>query len=185
MITVLGSMLSSAADSSRLQLAIENLLAELRANDDEEKGDEYDVSHVDSSPSKGHVGSAVACSVKPCESHVTDASGSQSGGITPTGFQASSNTADCDELYDYSMPELEESSDEEDTTPAPRMPCAAAPPRAHRDKTPAHGWYNACVARPVKPMELKWNKKARDAMQVEWGRLRAVKPPDGTPGVSG
>ena len=66
------------------------------------------------------------------------------------------------------------------------FPCAPATKQAHRAKQnsrPAHGWYNACVARPVKPAELRTNQAARDALQVEWDRLRAVERPDGTYGV--
>ena len=67
---------------------------------------------------------------------------------------------------DSEAPELEFESDSDDE--APRMPCAAAPPAAHRDKAPSTGLYNACVARPVKLAELKTNEKARAAMQLEW-----------------
>ena len=79
---------------------------------------------------------------------------------------------------DSEAPELVYESDTDDE--APRMPCAAAPPAAHRDKAPSTGLYNACVARPVKPAELKINEKARAAMQLEWDRLRQVERPDGT-----
>ena len=76
------------------------------------------------------------------------------------------------------------SDDEEDYVPvAPSMPCTATPSHEHRDKLPAHGLYNTCVARPVKPAELKVNTKAREAMQEEWDRLRRVQRPDGTYGV--
>ena len=64
------------------------------------------------------------------------------------------------------------------------MPCSAMPPQAaHRSKAPAHGIYNACVARPVKPAELRTNTAAQAAMQTEWTRLRQVKRPDGSHGV--
>ena len=53
----------------------------------------------------------------------------------------------------------------------------------HRDKLAKPSVFNACVARPVKPAELKVNQKARDAMQDEWDRLRRVERPDGTHGV--
>ena len=50
---------------------------------------------------------------------------------------------------------------------APRMPCYASPECGHRDKLPAVSLFNACVARPVNPAELKVNEKAKAAMQVE------------------
>ena len=65
---------------------------------------------------------------------------------------------------------------------APRMPCTGTVPAGHREKQ-APSLYNACVARPVKPAELKVNDAARKAMQDEWDRLRAVERPDGTHGV--
>ncbi len=59
----------------------------------------------------------------------------------------------------------------------PRMPCTPARQK-HRDKNPAVDLVNACVARPVRPAEVKTNPKAQKAMQLEWNRLRAV-PRDG------
>ena len=50
------------------------------------------------------------------------------------------------------------------TNIAPRMPCAATVRAEHREKLNPQGLYNACVARPVKPAELKVNEKARAAM---------------------
>ena len=112
-------------------------------------------------PVKGIPGSAVACSVKQrCASHEDDDA-----------------TTD-----DDGEPGLVSDSDDDDDY-APRMPCATARPSAHREKTSAHGLFNACVARPVKPAEVKTNPKARAAMQTEWERLRKVKRPDGTHGV--
>ena len=56
--------------------------------------------------------------------------------------------------------------------------------KKHRAKVPAtQGLFNACVARPVKPAELKTNGEARKAMQTEWDRLRSVERPDGNKGV--
>ena len=82
---------------------------------------------------------------------------------------------------------IEDSDDEEEDYPVPVMPCSARhrhPETTHRPKRPhAHGLYNACVARPVKPAEVKTNPDAQAAMQKEWDRLRAVKRPDGTFGV--
>ena len=43
--------------------------------------------------------------------------------------------------------------------------------------------YNACVARAVKPAEVKTNAKAQAAMNVEWQRLRKVPRRDGKLGV--
>ena len=43
---------------------------------------------------------------------------------------------------------------------APRMPCTGTVPAEHREKH-VPSLYNACVARPVKPVELKVNDKAR------------------------
>ena len=40
---------------------------------------------------------------------------------------------------------------------APRMPCTSSGATTRRAKQPAHGIVNACVARPVKPAELKTN----------------------------
>ena len=57
----------------------------------------------------------------------------------------------------------------------PRLPCMPVRAHEHREKTtPEQGLYNACVARPVKPAELKVNAKARAKMQEEWDRLRSV-----------
>ena len=43
--------------------------------------------------------------------------------------------------------------------------------------------YNACVARTVKPAEVKVNTKAQAAMEMEWRRLRQVPRKDGKVGV--
>ena len=43
--------------------------------------------------------------------------------------------------------------------------------------------YNACVARTVKPAEVKANIKAQAAMEMEWRRLRQVPRKDGKAGV--
>ena len=43
--------------------------------------------------------------------------------------------------------------------------------------------YNACVARTVKPAEVKTNTKAQAAMEMEWRRLRQVPRKDGKAGV--
>ena len=77
-------------------------------------------------------------------------------------------------------PDLIDSDSDDD---APRKPCMATMPAAHREKTTAQGIYNACVARPVKPAEVRVNKKAQAAMQDEWDRLRQVRRPDGKLGV--
>ena len=44
--------------------------------------------------------------------------------------------------------------------------------------------YKACVARTVKPAEVKVNTKAQAAMEMEWQRLRQVPRKDGKVGVS-
>ena len=75
--------------------------------------------------------------------------------------------------------------DEHEHDYVPRMPCVPARIAGHRDKRhcdAAHRWYNACVARPVKPAEVRTNKRAQAAMQLEWDRLRAVERPDGNRG---
>ena len=46
-----------------------------------------------------------------------------------------------------------------------------------------HPHNNACVARTVKPAEVKVNDKARTSMDVEWQRLRRVPRKDGKFGV--
>ena len=43
--------------------------------------------------------------------------------------------------------------------------------------------YNACVARTVKPAEVKTNIKAQAAMEMEWRRLRQVPRKGGKVGV--
>ena len=66
----------------------------------------------------------------------------------------------------------------------PRLPCGPARAHKHREKRNPHGGlYNACVARPVKPAEMRSNPKAKAAMQDEWDRLRSVQRPDGNHGV--
>ena len=64
----------------------------------------------------------------------------------------------------------------------PTFPCESKPRQGHR---PQHGTplYNACVARPVGPKEVREHPKALKAMQDEWSRLRAVGWPDGQQGV--
>jgi hypothetical protein len=74
-------------------------------------------------------------------------------------------------------PEVDTSDDDSRQQEFPRMPCTPAQPK-HRDKNYARDFVNACVARPVRPAEVKTNLKAQVAMQLEWDRLRAV-PRDG------
>ena len=82
------------------------------------------------------------------------------------------------------LPDLAPDSDDEDhEASCPRFPCAATLPGGHREKCTKQGVYNACVARPVRPAELKTNEPARAAMQDEWDRLRRVQRPDGKFGV--
>ena len=66
----------------------------------------------------------------------------------------------------------------------PRMPCTPARRGKHREKiTDLDSMVNACVARPVRPAEVKTNLKAQAAMQLEWDRLRAVPRDGGKAGV--
>ena len=65
----------------------------------------------------------------------------------------------------------------------PAMPCTQAHYK-HREKNlHPHAHVNACVARSVKPAEVKTNLRAQVAMQLEWDRLRAVPRADGKTGV--
>ena len=74
--------------------------------------------------------------------------------------------------------------DPEPPSDVPRLPCGPAHVQSHRPKHDGKGvLYNACVARPVRPAEVKTNEKAQEAMQKEWDRLRSVTRPDGTKGV--
>ena len=43
--------------------------------------------------------------------------------------------------------------------------------------------FSACVARPIKPAEVRTNPRARVVMDAEWARLRAVPRRDGKKGV--
>ena len=79
------------------------------------------------------------------------------------------------EWVEDACPDLAPDSDDEDyAASCPSMPCAAAIPTAHRDKSNRQGLYNACVARPVRPAELKTNEPARAAMQDEWDPRRGA-----------
>ena len=70
----------------------------------------------------------------------------------------------------------------EESADTPKMPCVTAPQQTHRCKAgPAA--FNACVARPVYPKEVKTNPKAKAALDAEWHRLRHVPRKDGTRGV--
>ncbi len=64
------------------------------------------------------------------------------------------------------------------------MPCTPARQGKHREKiTDLDSMVNACVARPVRPAEVKTNLRAQAAMQLEWDRLRAVPRDGGEAGV--
>jgi hypothetical protein len=63
----------------------------------------------------------------------------------------------------------------------PAMPSSAPDATQHRRRDDeAMPTYNAMVARPVRPAEVKTNPIAMAAMQAEWDRLRSVVRPDGT-----
>ena len=65
----------------------------------------------------------------------------------------------------------------------PHMPCTPVS-IGHRQRDAQESpLYNACVARAVKPAEVKTNAKARAAMDTEWQRLRKVPRRDGKLGV--
>ena len=78
---------------------------------------------------------------------------------------------DADEPEDPPGLAESDSEDESDHLPAPPMPCTAKVEGDHRDKYPRGSLYNACVARPVKPAEVKINAKAKAAIGDEWDRL--------------
>ena len=94
-----------------------------------------------------------------------------------------SSQVDSDSDDDMDGPHFVYDDDGDVANVAPRMPCTGTIPAGHREKQCPPTLYNACVARPVKPAELKTNAKAREAMQLEWDRLRNVERPDGTLGV--
>ena len=102
--------------------------------------------------------------------------------IPPGGKHDCVNDSD-DLSTDY--PEQEQSdSESEDEEWCPTFPRAAPAQQAHRPKHYPHPLlYNACVARPVKPAEVRMNTKAQEALQKEWDRLRKVERPDGKLGV--
>ena len=63
------------------------------------------------------------------------------------------------------------------------MPCMHVSIRDRKRDAQESPLYNACVARAVKPAEVKTNAKARAAMDTEWQRLRKVPRRDGKLGV--
>ena len=181
MLAILGTMMTDAAHRQRFQDAIHEFVSKLNFAEDDQSQEDYVDERAGAGLRKPRPGSgsrkprsehAVAC----CE--VDRASCTPGVGIQPNpDITADDITTD----DDSEAPELVYESDSDDE--APRMPCAAAPPAAHRDQAPSASLYNACVARPVKPAELKQNAKARAAMKLEWDRLRNVERPDGTQGV--
>jgi hypothetical protein len=100
--------------------------------------------------------------------------------------ESSHNNENDDDNYSESdqdiTPEVDTSADDTPCQDFPRMPCTPAQQR-HRDKIHARDFVNACVARPVRPAEVKTNLKAQVAMQLEWDRLRAVPRDGGKAGV--
>ena len=67
----------------------------------------------------------------------------------------------------------------------PHMPCMPVTIQHRQRDAQEHPHYNACVARTVKPAEVKVNTKALAAMEMERRRLRQVPRKDGEVGVSG
>ena len=65
----------------------------------------------------------------------------------------------------------------------PHMPCMPATVQHRQRDAQEHPHYNACVARTVKPAEVKVNDKARASMDLEWQRLRQVPRKGGKAGV--
>ena len=65
----------------------------------------------------------------------------------------------------------------------PHMPCMPATIQHRQRDAQEHPHYNACVARTVRPAEVKINDKARASMDMEWQRLRRFPRKDGKFGV--
>ena len=65
----------------------------------------------------------------------------------------------------------------------PRMPCMPSTIEHPQHDAQELPHYNACVARTVKPAEVKTNIKAQAAMEMEWRCLRQVPRKDGKVGV--
>ena len=65
----------------------------------------------------------------------------------------------------------------------PKMPCTPESRSKHSENTNLHSLVNACVARPVRPAEVKTNLLAQAFMQLGWDRLRAVPRDGGEAGV--
>ena len=72
--------------------------------------------------------------------------------------------SDDEEPIDLDGPQFSYDGDGDVVGVTPQMPCTGKLPDGHRDKQPGLSLYNACVARPVKPAELKVNQEAWDAM---------------------
>ena len=195
MLSVFGCMASGAADTQSFRNAVEDALQSLKDSAvDPQPGEEAMTASADGS-AHSHLCCASSCSSlfcmcpschpatstpTTCAVGVAQSVGEGDGAVvTP---QPLSDPA----LGDYAgLPEMVEPN--EDEHPVPVMPCSAHLGHlgtGHRPKLPhAHGLYQACVARPVKPAEVKTNEKAKTAMQDEWDRLRKVRRPDGTFGV--
>ena len=65
----------------------------------------------------------------------------------------------------------------------PHMPCMPAATQHRQRDAQERPHLNACVARTVRPAEVKTNDKARASMDLEWQRLRKVPRKDGKVGV--
>ena len=192
LMATLCSALSGAYSEQQL---IEQVAMHLASSSNDDEVDSADCSGVDpttiaeNAPPQcvarsGDVPAAECAAGEPPELHDSD---SESGDQPDLCFSSDSEDEDLsDDESDFGQPPdrgVDPTAGEPDIDSAPRMPCTASPDTEHRDKLPATSLYNACVARPVKPAELKVNEKARAAMQDEWDRLRRVRRPDGTFGV--
>ena len=153
--------MSGAAEDAHVREAVQDCLAKLQAN-------------------------RIAAAATPAEGDLQGSVNDDGGSSSTDDNYVSDNACDsylaCDYYVDDDGPQHVYDEDGDVIDIAPRMPRSGTVPAGHREKrTPS--LYNACVARPVKPAELKTNDAARAAMQVEWDRLRKVERPDGTLGV--
>ena len=178
MLTTLCSVLTGTADEQRLTQAFQEWLVAQTVNEEHDHGGAKDGlrlggEHTLTGPRAPSSNAAVLCTTPV-------AAATRRGGKHKAGHE------DCPELvYDSDDEDADDDSDSDsnDEYVAPHFPCAATLPSKRRDRHRPGRLYNACVARPIKPAELKVNQEARDKMQEEWDRLRRVKRPDGTHGV--
>ena len=156
------------------QQLIEQLSTQLTSrSDDPDEATSTDCSGVDpTSPEcaarSGDVPAAEGVAGEPPELHESD---SELGDHPELCESDSENEDLSDDESDAGRPPVrgvDPTAGEPDIDSAPRMPCYASPEQEHREKLASTSLFNACVARPVKPAELKVNEKAKAAMQVEW-----------------